>query len=356
MTTMASEDNRAETEASDGEGTEPITSPEAQAQIAGNPSPLQATGIPAGPEGSTSAGPETKRGRPRRLQKERKNVNTKDSSALKKNTDAEAPASGLSDNDSNILLPLSSLKKALKKGSEWWEGHSRNNSQFDNSQFNNSLGVRVDEEVVFYDPFLEPQAAYIPRTSSRSYQAIEPPRRYQPDVTTVNEKSDVWEDTADGRSGIPGAAPDLAPIQPIVRRVADTAPIQPIGMEIFNAGYRNIFPENIYGRDPRNDVATWNMLFDAPFSTAVPGGPTVLAHDGIEVASFPGNSQTSMSQNQNPIAPSDETKSRDESITLEDSQISMSHNECPNPKKRRILSKFMPRKLLKGDASTDFPS
>jgi hypothetical protein len=66
MTTMASEDNRAQTEASDGEGTEPISSPEAQAQIAGDPSPLQATGTPAGRERSKSAGPETKRGRPRR--------------------------------------------------------------------------------------------------------------------------------------------------------------------------------------------------------------------------------------------------------------------------------------------------
>lgn len=334
MTTMASEDNRAETEASDDEGTKPISSPEAQAQIVGNLSPLQATGTPAGPEGSTSAGPETKRGQPRRLQKERKNVNTKDSSALKENTDADAPASGLSDNGSNILLPLSSLGK----GSELWESYIRYCSgRFAACDRYSSSVCRKEE---FYDA--EPHAAYIPRTSSRSYQAIEPPRRYQPDVTTVHEQSDVWEDTADGRSGIPGAA-------------ADTAPVQPIGMEIYYAGYPNIAPENIYDR--HLSVATWNMLFDAPpFSTAVPGGPTVLAHDGIEVASFPGNSQTSMSQYQNPIAPSDETKSRDESITLEDSQISRNHNECPNPKKRRILSKFMPRKLLKGDASTDLPS
>lgn len=257
-------------------------------------------------------GPETRREcrrRERRLRMKTKNIGIKDASALKENTDAEAPLSRLSDDNrsssSSIAISLGSESpsppsspcqlpedKSNEYERSWPLGLStsydsnspRSVILNDIAHYGSSEALESSSEKDIESPSDEPklQASYIPRINTRTYRAIDPPRRYQSEVTTVDRKSDVCEDTAAGRFGTLGAAPDSAPSRSIH------------AIEKFTF---------LYAKTPADYIQDRNIIKEATAqdinvinSVSLSASPTLVERNGIVVESSSTNPQTSTSQ------------------------------------------------------------
>lgn len=252
-----------------------------------------------------------RRRRERRLQIKTKNIGTKDASAMKENTDAEAPLSRLSDDSrsssSSIAIPLSSESpsppsspgrlpedKSNEYERSWQPCLSRTTSYNTNSPSSVNIDRRArcahsspgssSEEDVGRSPPVEPelQASYIPRINTRTYRAIDPPRRYQSEVTTVDRKSDVCEDTAAGRFGTLGAAPDPAPSRTIH------------AIKKFTTLYAKTPADYIQDRNTIKEATAQDI--NVINNVSLSASSTLVERNGIVVESSSTNSQTSTSQ------------------------------------------------------------